>query len=223
MQEDYNRLARVFSKSDVASFPSHQGKTRENAHDPSVVNWHDQSQPLYRMSMGIYHGQLQSPAQIRGKSIDLHAVGLSGPPTTGPIFQTELPKSAPGPPHFAKTLTDSFEPFAYMVGHSEYITGRSSYTVGHSAHTARRSAYQTGQSDTEYTKRNINYHSSSLRPSKPNLPLHPTATQYQNMATQTHGASTSPLPKSPKRDDQPYETLEASINAPRNPNPLVGR
>jgi hypothetical protein len=38
MQEDYKRLARIFGKSDVANFSSHEGKTRENAHDPSTTN-----------------------------------------------------------------------------------------------------------------------------------------------------------------------------------------
>jgi hypothetical protein len=57
MQEDYKRLARAFDKSDVANFPSHKDKTRENAHDPSAANWHNQSQPLYGMSMDIYLGQ----------------------------------------------------------------------------------------------------------------------------------------------------------------------
>jgi hypothetical protein len=57
MQEDYKRLARALDKSDVANFPSHEGKTRENTHNPSVANWYDQSQPLYRMSMDTYPGQ----------------------------------------------------------------------------------------------------------------------------------------------------------------------
>jgi hypothetical protein len=61
MQEDYKRLARAFGKSHVANFPSHEGNTRENARDPSVVNWHDQSQPLYGMTIDTYLGQPHSP------------------------------------------------------------------------------------------------------------------------------------------------------------------
>jgi hypothetical protein len=49
MQEDYKRLACAFDKSDVANFPSHKGKTRENTRDPSAANLHDQSQSLYGM------------------------------------------------------------------------------------------------------------------------------------------------------------------------------
>jgi hypothetical protein len=38
MQEDYKGLAHPFDKSDVANFPSHEGKTRENTSDPSTAN-----------------------------------------------------------------------------------------------------------------------------------------------------------------------------------------
>jgi hypothetical protein len=51
-------------KSDVANFPLHEDKTRENTCDPSTANWHDQSQPLYEMSMDTYPGQPQPPAHI---------------------------------------------------------------------------------------------------------------------------------------------------------------
>jgi hypothetical protein len=74
MQEDYKRLARAFDKFDVAYFPSHEGKTRENTHDPSITNWHDQSQPLYAMPMDTYPRQPHPPAWIRDKSTDLHKV-----------------------------------------------------------------------------------------------------------------------------------------------------
>jgi hypothetical protein len=89
------------------------------------------------MLMDIYPGQPQPPAHIRGKSIDLRTTGLSvpecgpsRPATAGPVFQTELPKSVLGPPHFAQTLTHSFRPSAHMAGQSEYIIGRSGYMAG---------------------------------------------------------------------------------------------
>jgi hypothetical protein len=40
MQEDYKRLGRVFDKSNVVNFPSHEGKTMENTRDLSTANWH---------------------------------------------------------------------------------------------------------------------------------------------------------------------------------------
>jgi hypothetical protein len=89
--------------------------------------------------------------------------GPSGPAVVGPIFRTELPKSAPGAPYFAQILTYPFGLSAYMAGQSDYIIGRFGYTVGQSARKAGWSAYQTGQSNAKYTERNINYHSSSLR------------------------------------------------------------
>jgi hypothetical protein len=56
MQEDYKRLACAFNKSGVVNFPLHEGKTRENTRDSLAANWHDQSQPLYDMSMDTYLG-----------------------------------------------------------------------------------------------------------------------------------------------------------------------
>jgi hypothetical protein len=58
MQNNYKRLVCAFDKSTVASFPSHEvewggGNTR----DSSVADCHDQSQPLYGMSMDTYPGQ----------------------------------------------------------------------------------------------------------------------------------------------------------------------
>jgi hypothetical protein len=165
MEEDYKRLPRAFDKSDVTSFPSHEGKTRENTRDPSTANWHDQSQPLYGMSMDTYPGQPQLPAHIGRKARPpAPECGLSGPAVVGPVFQTKLPKSALGPPHFTQTLIDYFRPSTYMVGQSEYITGLYGYMTEQSANTARLYTYQTRQSSAEYTKRNINYHSSSLHP-----------------------------------------------------------
>jgi hypothetical protein len=57
MQGDYKRQARVFDKFAITIFPSHEVETKENMHDPSAANWHDQSQPLYGMSMKSYTGQ----------------------------------------------------------------------------------------------------------------------------------------------------------------------
>jgi hypothetical protein len=47
VQDDYKRLARTFNKSVVANFLTHEVESKENMHDSSVANWHDQSQPLY--------------------------------------------------------------------------------------------------------------------------------------------------------------------------------
>jgi hypothetical protein len=43
MQDDYKRLARAFEKSVVANFPTHEDGTKENMHNSSATNWHDQS------------------------------------------------------------------------------------------------------------------------------------------------------------------------------------
>jgi hypothetical protein len=57
MQDGYRWLAYGFDKSDVANFPTHEVETKKNIHDSSDANWHDQSQPLYGMSMNIYPEQ----------------------------------------------------------------------------------------------------------------------------------------------------------------------
>jgi hypothetical protein len=57
MQDDCKRLARAFDKYVVANFPMHEVVTKENVHDSSATNWHDQSQPLYGMWMNLYPEQ----------------------------------------------------------------------------------------------------------------------------------------------------------------------
>jgi hypothetical protein len=128
----------------------HKVETKENMCDSSTANWHNQSQSLYRMPMNTYPEQPQPSAKIGGKSTDLrtvrpstHDLGPSGPATTGPIFQTEPPKSMPEPSYSMQTLT----------------------------HTHRLSAYLAKQSNAEYTEHDVN--DPSLHPSNPNFPLLP--------------------------------------------------
>jgi hypothetical protein len=52
-------LARAFDKCAITDFPSRNVKTKENTHDPSATNGHEQSQPLYEMSMNTYLEQPQ--------------------------------------------------------------------------------------------------------------------------------------------------------------------
>jgi hypothetical protein len=57
MQNDYKRLVRAFDKSIVTNFPSHEVESGENTCDSSVVDCHDQPQPLYGMPVDTYPGQ----------------------------------------------------------------------------------------------------------------------------------------------------------------------
>jgi hypothetical protein len=61
MQDDYKRLACAFDKSVVVNFPSYEVKTKENAHNSSAANWHDQSHPLHGMPMNTSPEQPQPP------------------------------------------------------------------------------------------------------------------------------------------------------------------
>jgi hypothetical protein len=137
MENDYKRLVRVFDKSTVANFPSHEVESGENTRDSSVADCHDQSQPLYGMPMDTYPEQQQPPMKIGGKSADLRTTGPSArergpsrPAVAGPVFRNELPRPAPEPPCTAQTLKDPLEPSAYSARQSKYITGRSSHMVG---------------------------------------------------------------------------------------------
>jgi hypothetical protein len=57
IQKDYKRLVHAFDKSTVANFPSHKVELGENTCNSSAKGCHDQSQPLYRMSIDTYPGQ----------------------------------------------------------------------------------------------------------------------------------------------------------------------
>jgi hypothetical protein len=129
MQNDYRRLVHAFDKSSIANFPSHEVELGGNTRNTSAIGCHDQSQPLYGMSMDTYPEQ----PQIDNKSADLHMPGpsarergQSGPATIGPIFN-ELPRHAPEPQHMAQNLN-------YPVGRSAYNHGWSGYMSGQSAH-----------------------------------------------------------------------------------------
>jgi hypothetical protein len=51
MQNDYKRLVCVFDKSTIVNFPSHEVETGGNMRDLLATRSHDQSQPLYGMSI----------------------------------------------------------------------------------------------------------------------------------------------------------------------------
>jgi hypothetical protein len=59
IQKDYKRLVRAFDKSIFANFRSHEVELGENTRNSSATVCHDQSQPLYGMSMDIYPEQPQ--------------------------------------------------------------------------------------------------------------------------------------------------------------------
>ena len=80
-QDDYKRLACAFDKSVVTNFPTHEVEIKDNTRDSSATNWHDQSQPLYRMPINTTPEQPQPSTQIAGKSGDLRTAGPSGPVT----------------------------------------------------------------------------------------------------------------------------------------------
>jgi hypothetical protein len=60
MQNDYRRLVRAFDKSSIANFPSHEVELGDNMRNTSVIGCHDQSQPLYGMSMDRYPSNSKS-------------------------------------------------------------------------------------------------------------------------------------------------------------------
>jgi hypothetical protein len=142
MQNDYRRLVRAFDKSSIANFPSHKVELGGNTCNTSAIGCHDQSQPLYRMSIDTYPEQ----PQIGSKSADLHMPeqytrerGPSGPATDGPIFK-ELPIHAPEPQHMAQNIN-------YPVGRSAYNDRRSAYNHGRSGPMSGQSAHDLFEED----------------------------------------------------------------------------
>jgi hypothetical protein len=136
MQSDFKRLLRVFDKSNIANFPSHEVELGGNTRSTSATGCHDQSQPLYGMPMDTYPEQ----PQIGSKSADLHMSGPSarergpsGPATLGPILN-ELPRYAPEPPHTAQNLNYPVGRSAYNDRQSAYDHGRSGPMSGQSVH-----------------------------------------------------------------------------------------
>jgi hypothetical protein len=136
MQNDYRRLVCAFDKSSIANFSSYEVELGDNMRNTSTIGCHDQSQPLYGMSMDTYPEQ----PQIGSKLADLHMPGPSarergpfGPTTVGPIFN-ELPRHAPEPQHTTHNLN-------YPVGPSAYNNRRSAYNHGRSGPMSRQSAH----------------------------------------------------------------------------------
>jgi hypothetical protein len=157
IQNDHKRLVRALDKSTIANLPSHEVKLREYTRDSSATGCHDQSQPLYGMSIDMYPGQQQPPTHIGDKFADprmsgpsTHERGLSGPAATDPIFRSELPRPAPKPPHTVQTLDN---PFGSSVQTLDNPFGQSEYNARRSGHMAGQSAHVTGRSDTEFLRR----------------------------------------------------------------------
>jgi hypothetical protein len=75
MQKDYRRLVHVFDKSTFANFPSHEVELRKNMCDSSATGCHDQSQPLYGMTIDMYPGKPQPPMHI-GESTHVWTVRM---------------------------------------------------------------------------------------------------------------------------------------------------
>jgi hypothetical protein len=90
--------------------------------DSSATECHDQSQPLYGMSIDTYPGQPQPLMQINNKSADLRTVEPSA-------CEREPSGLAPEPPCTTQTLSDPFELFTYSARQSKFMTERSGHMV----------------------------------------------------------------------------------------------
>jgi hypothetical protein len=220
MQNDYRRLVRAFDKSTIANFPSHEVELGENTRNTSAIGCHDQSQPIYGMSMDTYPEQ----PQIGIKSVDLHLVGPSarergpsGLATAGPIFN-ELPRHAPEPQCAAQNLNYLVGRSAYSDGRFAYNHGRSGHISGQSAHTAGRSTYPTGRFVVKFFEEDcyLNPHSSQQH-----FPLYYTMHQLINKESQAQESFLAP-PRRPKRNGQSYEPYRANSNAPHSSNQWGG-
>jgi hypothetical protein len=203
MQNNYRRLVRAFDKSNIANFPSHEVELGGNTRNTSATGYHDQSQPLYGMSMDTYPEQ----PQIGSKTADLHMPGPStrergpsGPATFGPIFN-ELPTHVPEPHRFAQNSN-------YPVGRSAYHDGRFAYNHGRSGPMSGQSAHDLFEED-----RYLNPHSSQQH-----FPTH--YAMHQPINSKSRAQESFPAsPRRPERNDQSYEPYRANGNAPHSSNP----
>jgi hypothetical protein len=66
MQKDFRWLVRAFDKPTIANFSLHEVELGENTRDSSATGCHDQSQPLYVMSIDTYPRQLKGSRCPRG-------------------------------------------------------------------------------------------------------------------------------------------------------------
>jgi hypothetical protein len=80
IQNDHERLVCMLDKSTMANLPSHEVELSEYTHNSSATGCHDQSQPLYGMSMDMYPRQRQPPTHIGDRFVDLR---MSGPSARG--------------------------------------------------------------------------------------------------------------------------------------------
>jgi hypothetical protein len=207
MQNDYRRLVRAFDKSSITNFPSHEVELGGNTRNTSAIGCHDQSQPLYGMSMDTYPEQ----PQIGSKTADLHMLGPSarergpsGPATARPIFN-ELPRHAPEPPCMAQNLN-------YPVGPSAYNDGRSAYNHEWSGPMSGQSAQDLFEEDCY-----LNPH-----PSQQHFPSH--YVMHQPVNTKSRAQESFPVPpRRPERNDQSYEPYRANGNAPHSSNQWGGK
>jgi hypothetical protein len=204
IQKDYKRLVRALDKFTVTNFPSHEVELGENTRNSSATGCHDQSQPLYGMSMDTYPEQPQPPTHIGSKLDDMHMSrpstherGPSGTATAGPIFD-EFPRYASEPPHVTQALNHRHRSSAYDHGRSTYPTERSAYPTGRSG---------TGLFEVDCY---LNPH-----PSQQHFPSHYTMHHPINTESQAHGGEYFPAPlRGPERNNQSYEPYRANSNAP---------
>jgi hypothetical protein len=62
---------RAFDKSTIANFPLHEVELGENTRESSVIDCHDQSQPLYGMLIDTYPWQSRPSMHIGDRFADL--------------------------------------------------------------------------------------------------------------------------------------------------------
>jgi hypothetical protein len=218
IQKDYKRLVCSFDKSTIATFPSHEVELGENTRDSSATGCHDQSQPLYGMTIDTYPGQPQPPTHISDKFANLRMSkpsarerGPSGPTAAGPIFRNELPKPAPEPPRTAQTLDNPFGPSVYGARQSP-ATWPDSPTRCRTVRVFNRTAWHRVFFEEDGYP--------TPQPSQLNFSSHHTTHQHHNIIYQTREGEYFSALRRPERNGQ---LNRASINTPQNPNQWGGR
>jgi hypothetical protein len=96
VQEDYRRLTRVFDKSAITNFSSHDFETKENPQYPSAANGHMPS-PNYFMGRRLTLTPDSYILHLYGKQpVPMRTGGRSGLAADGSIPRNEPSKPTPG-------------------------------------------------------------------------------------------------------------------------------
>ena len=120
LEESIRKLTCSLEKFVAPSFPSYETSNRIYMSNTSATNGDSQQQPLCRMPMNSYPGQIPPPPSLLGKSTPLDTVGPSGPYADRLAFPTRQSGAVLGPPHGAPIASNTTGQIGFTTGQTGY-------------------------------------------------------------------------------------------------------